>query len=89
MITYIIIGINVILSLYCFANHEVLEKLLFSPYQIKEDKSQYFRFISHAFVHKDAGHLILNMLTLYFFGREVEHMFSSTEYVVFYLLAIL
>jgi membrane associated rhomboid family serine protease len=89
LITYFIIGINVVLSLYCFSKQEVLDKLLFSPYQIKEDKSQYFRFISHAFIHKDAGHLIINMLTLYFFGTELEHIFSSTEYIVFYLLAIL
>ncbi len=78
-----------VLSLYCFSKHEVLDKLLFSPYQINEDKSQYFRFISHAFIHNDAGHLIINMLTLYFFGTELEHIFSSTEYIVFYLLAIL
>jgi membrane associated rhomboid family serine protease len=55
-----------------------------------KDKTQMYRFVSHAFIHGDAGHLIFNMLTLFFFGREVENgILSPVEYIVFYLLAIL
>jgi membrane associated rhomboid family serine protease len=53
-----------------------------------ELKSEYFRFISHMFVHADIGHLAFNMITMYFFGSEVERVFgSTTEFVIFYLLA--
>lgn len=49
-----------------------------------------YRLVSHAFIHADIGHLIFNMLTLFFFGREVENrILSSTELMIFYLLAIL
>jgi membrane associated rhomboid family serine protease len=40
-------------------------------------------------VHANFGHLALNMITLYFFGTQLEaHVFSATQYVLFYLSAI-
>lgn len=52
--------------------------------------------LSHGFVHGGWGHLLFNMLTLYFFGRVVEQYFAlafgSTLgillYVVLYVTAI-
>lgn len=64
-------------------------RLSYIPFRINKFQ-EWYRFISHAFVHNDFGHLLFNMLTLFFFGREVEHVFSSTtEFVLFYLSAIL
>src|SRR4051812_42702589 len=52
-------------------------------------KGEYFRFVSVGFVHADPGHLLFNMLTLYFFGREIEsHIFSETQFIMFYISAI-
>ena len=54
------------------------------------NKDEYFRFVSVGFVHGDIGHLLFNMLTLYFFGRELEaHIFSETQFILFYISAIM
>lgn len=90
MITYAIIGLNVALSLFCLSNKEAFDRLSLIPAKIKSDPGQRYRLISHAFIHADLGHLFFNMLTLFFFGTELERtVFSETEYVIFYLLAIL
>lgn len=89
MVTYIIIGFTAILSIVGFSNHDTLLRLSYIPFRIDKEK-EWYRFISHAFVHNDVGHLLFNMLTLFFFGREVERLFtSSTEFILFYLSAVL
>lgn len=88
MLTYFIIGLNVVISLICFSNQETFDKLYFSPYII-QTKKEWYRIFSHAFVHGDLGHLIFNMLTLFFFGRTIEsQIMSSTEFILFYSSAI-
>ncbi|SHE79847.1 Membrane associated serine protease, rhomboid family [Mariniphaga anaerophila] len=75
MITYLIIGITAIVSFLAFQNVSLMEKLQFNAAQVIHRK-QYYRLISHAFVHISWTHLIVNMLVLYFFGRNVENYFS-------------
>jgi membrane associated rhomboid family serine protease len=50
----------------------------FSPYRISERK-EYFRFVSHAFLHADWVHLIINMIVLFSFGTYVEREFRFLE----------
>jgi len=89
ILTIGIIALNVILSFYCFNNKKAFENLCFSPYAIAKDRSQWFRFISHGFIHADIGHLAFNMITLYFFGSNIEgNIMDGPEYLLFYLSAI-
>lgn len=92
IITYILIGITAITSFTAFSNIELLNKMIFYPYEIKR-KNEWWKFISHGFVHADMQHLIFNMLTLYFFGRQIEVTFQALfgnewMYPVFYLSAL-
>lgn len=48
---------------------------MFSPSEISQ-KGQWYRFISHAFIHANWEHLIFNMLTFFFFGVFVEQAFD-------------
>ena len=75
IITWIIIGITFAVSFVAFQNNELIYKLQFNAAQIVHRK-QYYRLISHAFVHANWPHLIVNMLVLYFFGRNVEAYFA-------------
>ncbi|HDR50912.1 MAG TPA: rhomboid family intramembrane serine protease, partial [Mariniphaga anaerophila] len=75
MITYLIIGITAVVSFLAFQNVSLMEKLQFNAAQVVHRK-QYYRLISHAFVHVSWTHLIVNMLVLYFFGRNVETYFG-------------
>jgi membrane associated rhomboid family serine protease len=70
-------------------------RLIFNPYTIQK-QGQYFRFLTHGFIHADWQHLILNMLMLYFFGPTLEtrfyfifgNMMAPVVFVLFYLSAI-
>ena len=75
MVTYLIIAAVGLVTFSAFSNREVFQKLMFNPYQVKHS-NQWYRFLSHAFVHADWSHLIFNMLTLFFFGVFVEAAFS-------------
>lgn len=78
MLTIIITIITVLISIASFNNSELFTRLSFIPYQIRE-KKQFERFISHAFVHADWVHLIVNMLVFFSFGRYVESIFGALE----------
>jgi membrane associated rhomboid family serine protease len=75
MITWIIIGITSIVSYLTFQNPALMDKLQFNAVQVVHRK-QYYRLISHAFIHIGWTHLLVNMLVLYFFGRHVESYFD-------------
>ena len=75
MITYIIIGVTVLASYLAFQNHDLMEKLQFNAAKVIHQK-QYYRLISHAFIHANWTHLFVNMFVLYFFGRGIEQYFG-------------
>jgi len=95
MITYGLIAIISIVSFIAFSNRTLFHKYLFSPYLINE-KKQWYRFFTHAFLHADYMHLIFNMVTLFFFGTYVEAVFIATMgnsgivvYIVFFFASAL
>lgn len=53
-------------------------------------RGQVWRLLTYGFLHspRDLFHLIFNMLFLYWFGYEVENMYGTREFVLFYLAAI-
>lgn len=74
-ITILLIAANAIFSFIGFSNRTLVEKTIMWPYYIKRE-NQYYRFITSGFLHADWMHLIFNMFTLYFFGRNIEAIFS-------------
>ena len=66
-----------------------MSKFLFNPYHINET-NDWFRFISSGFVHADWGHLLFNMLVLFFFGETVEayydHYYGKSATLYFMVL---
>lgn len=94
-ITYTLIAITVLISMYAFNNEGVLRGFIMNPYVINQRK-QYYRLLTSGFIHKDHMHLILNMVTFYFFGGVIEQAFGiifgkmgGIYFVVLYLLAII
>ncbi len=73
-----IVAINVVVSLLAFGNGELLNRLIFNPYQVKHRK-QYYRVITHAFIHGDFLHLLFNMYVLWSFGGLIEMIFTDPE----------
>lgn len=75
MITYIIIAVTGLVSYLAFQNHDLMDKLQFNAAKVVHQK-QYYRLVSHAFIHANWSHLIVNMFVLYFFGRGIEQYFD-------------
>lgn len=74
-ITLIIIIITAIVSFTAFSNQKIIDDLIFYPPAVTRRK-QWYRFISCGLIHADFGHLLFNMLSLYFFGPAVERAFD-------------
>lgn len=80
MITIIIIAVTVGISAIAFNNQQILEKLLLSPYRIAHQK-EYFRIVTHGFVHADWMHLLINMFVLWSFGNALQLWFNQLAIV--------
>ena len=76
MITLIIIALTCLVSISAFSNHSLFSKFLFNAHTIHSNR-EWYRFISHAFIHADWIHLAMNMYVLYMFGNMVETIFQS------------
>ena len=95
MITILIIIASVAASFYAWNNEDVYRRWLLNPYMVVH-KKQYDRFITSGFIHADQTHLFVNMLSFYFFGRNLEgflgYLYGDVGmlyYLGFYLLAII
>jgi membrane associated rhomboid family serine protease len=70
-ITLSIIVLTCLISATAFNNSKILDDLIFWPPAISI-RHQYYRFITCGLIHADIMHLAFNMITLYFFGRQIE-----------------
>ena len=76
MVTLIIILITTAVSILCFNGSLRIGRMVFNAYQVWH-RRQWYRMFSYGLVHGGWGHLIFNMLTLYFFGPVVERYFTA------------
>jgi len=93
-ITLIIIIVTALISINAFSNPRITEDLIFYPPAVTR-RRQWYRFFSSGLIHNDWQHLIFNMLSLYFFGENVEKAFvllfgvkGRILYLLLYVLAI-
>ena len=75
MITYLILGITVVVSFICFGNQTLAMKLALSPYQVIH-RQEWYRVVTHGFVHADMTHLLVNMFTFWSFGTYIEQYYQ-------------
>jgi len=84
----IIIAVTCLISLIGFQNRAFQYRWSLNPYQAHR-KRRYIPYLSYGFVHADFMHLLFNMITLFFFGRVMETVFSAHfggfGYYLFYL----
>lgn len=94
-ITLAIIIVTALISVTAFQNESTLRKLIFSPYTVARNNSEWYRFFTSGFIHSGWLHLALNMYVLWMFGGMVETIFEAYFfpagkflYVALYVLAI-
>ncbi len=92
-ITYLIIGLNLIIWLainitltdirslnFFLLNYGVVPLLLLN-------NLNYPSLITHMFIHVDIFHILLNMYALFIFGRDLEEYHGSLRYILLYLIS--
>lgn len=93
-ITILLIAVTSIFSYLGFTNQSLQDKTIMWPYYVKR-KNEYYRMITSGFLHADWMHLIFNMFTLYFFGRNIEILFAAyglggnLSYIALYLTSLI
>ena len=94
-VSLMIMAVTVLVSLAAWQKPDWMELMTMNPYLI-DRKKQYWRFISSGFIHADFTHLFFNLFSFYFFGTQLEYIFSvifpgmgPQMFVLFYLLGIL
>lgn len=88
--TILIIAVTCIVSFSAFNNHALADKLILWPPAVA--RGEYYRLVTHGFIHADQTHLFFNMLTLYFFGRSMEPFYAAAlgpaGFALFYVSAL-
>jgi membrane associated rhomboid family serine protease len=85
--------------MHAFSNTSFMQDWMHKPYRVKHNK-EWKRLVTNGFIHADWMHLLLNMMTLYFFGKTDALQFFFYEltgdinagtmvFFVFYFAAII
>lgn len=86
--TLALICVNVIIGIYAFyIDRTFINQFAFQVHAVRDQK-QYYRILTSSFLHANLAHLLLNMMTLFFFGPEIERILGKLGFLVVYFGAI-
>jgi membrane associated rhomboid family serine protease len=81
--------VTIAASLYgLYRSPRFIERCLFRPYYFLR-KQRYETIVTSGFVHGDFGHLLLNMVTFYFFAFPLESRIGPARFALLYLLGLI
>lgn len=83
-----LIVINAVIFLLGYIPNFDLKELLVLDTGLFRTHFRVYELLTAGFVHLDVFHILFNMLVLFMLGRSVEVALGSTEFLWFYLLAI-
>lgn len=87
-LTLAIIIITALASVAAFESRSLFDKFALSPYAVVHNK-EWYRVITHGFIHADWTHLLINMLVLYSFGQAlIYYLEICTEKSIIHYLII-
>jgi len=88
LITLLILAVTCVVSFMALNNSKLMDDLLLWPPAIQRSR-EYYRLVTYGLVHADFGHLLFNMITLFFFGRMMEPFYAARlgtlGFLLFYL----
>ena len=71
-----------------YSNSEALYRFgAVHGYTIQAFPEQFWRVFAAIFIHIGLEHFVVNMLTLYFLGRQIEAIFGSLKFLILYLMS--
>ncbi|HSH49460.1 MAG TPA: rhomboid family intramembrane serine protease [Halomonas sp.] len=82
--TLLLLIVNVVVSIYALTRRpQLIDRLALRPERILRH-GELYRLITAGFVHVNGTHLLVNMLTLYFFGPWLEVTLGPIGYLILY-----
>ncbi len=85
--TILILLVTVVVSIVAFKREDIRERLMFKPHAIFRAK-QFERMFTSGLIHADWGHLGLNSLSFFLFGRNIETNYGPATLLAVYLAGI-
>lgn len=89
-VTVVLIALTAAVSFLAWSRPRLLDRLIYWPPAVA--RGEWWRLLTHGFIHADGAHLAFNMITLFFFGTVMERVLAPrigiTGYVLFYLAGI-
>ncbi len=87
IITYILLGINILIYILMtiFGYDKFI--LWFGLHPDIVTAGHYYRLFTSMFLHANLLHLIFNMYSLYIIGSQIENFFGKTKYLVTYIFS--
>lgn len=76
--TITLVALISLVSVVAFRYRKLFSRFELSPYRIAGNR-EYYRLVTHAFLHADYVHLVVNMIVLLSFGSSVEAIFRNLE----------
>lgn len=89
-VTLTLIALTAAISLLAWQRPALLDALIYSPPAVR--RGQWWRLLTHGFIHADGAHLFVNMIVLFFFGGVIERVLTerigALGFLAFYLAGI-
>jgi len=83
----LLVAVNVLIFLLCTFTGELVYNI--GDFSVMDliQRGDWYRMISSMFLHADIGHLVSNMLILYYIGNAVEKRIGHLPYLVLYFIS--
>jgi membrane associated rhomboid family serine protease len=83
-LTLALLVVNGLIGVYTLlVDPSLIGRMAFRPYAFVHER-EYWRIITAGFVHAGGWHLLVNMITLFFFGPVVERLLGGIGFLIIY-----
>ncbi len=82
----VLLAINILLFLPGLINPDQFTYMIehFGLYYIGSPNFQYYQLVTHMFMHGGVAHLMFNMFALLMFGGQLEYLWKTKRFLIFY-----
>lgn len=86
-VTLLLIASVALVTILAWLFKPMQHGLMLTPYKVV-NKGQIYRLLTAGWLHKDISHLVVNMLSLYFFTGHVIRVLDVTRFLALYISAV-
>jgi len=87
-VTFLLIASVVLVTLLAWLHKPMQHGLMLTPYKVRK-KGQIYRLLTAGWLHGDVSHLVVNMLSLYFFAGHVLRVLDAPRFLLLYISAVI